>query len=233
MPDKPPSLPLASLFLCTLAAAFLLLPSAATAQPPTCDRGTVADYIGTSCSQLQAVFHWTSYTCTSTPARICDSLGRNGSKLHMLLDPNGPRTLLVGNTSLWNVKAGESVGVVIRGTIYGAVSNGNWPHFQGQRGQTGDGTENNITTVDCGANCRSLNGVSEVPCSATSPPANCEDTRTVGPYLRAIAEFPPATSANPYPMTVEVKLDGGTSGTATLYSVGIHVSDMPPRVRVH
>ena len=228
---EPRSLRLANLFLWALAAALPLLASAALAQPPTCGRGTVADYIGTSCSQLQAVFHWTSYSCTSTPASICRSLGPNGAKLHMLLDPNGPRTLLVGNTSLWNVKAGENVDVVIRGTVYGAVSNGNWPHFQGRRGQTGDGTENNITTVECGANCSSLNGVSEVPCSAGSPAANCEDTRTVGPYLRAIAEFAPATAANPYPLTVEVKLDGGTSGTATLYSVGLHVSDLPPRVR--
>ena len=231
MRDKLRSLPLAKQFLWALATALPLLASAAMAQAPTCGRGTVASYLGTSCSQLQTVFRWSSYSCTSTPASICRALGPNGSKLHMLLDPNGPRTLLVGNTSLWNVKAGESVDVVIRGSVYGAVSNGNWPHFQGLRGQTGDGSENNITTVDCGANCLSLNGVSEVPCSATSPPANCQDARTVGPYFRAIATFTPATSANPYPLTLEIKLDGGTTGTATLYSVGIHVSDLPPRGR--
>ena len=31
--------------------------------------------------------------------------------------------------------------------------------------------------------------------------------------------------ANPYAMTIEVKLNGGTNGTATIYSVGLHVGN--------
>jgi hypothetical protein len=195
-----------------------------------CVNGTVASYIGTSCSQGATVYNWSSYTCTSTPSSICDALGTNGSNLAMHLDPKGPYTLLIGQTELWNVTAGQSVDVVISGTVSGAASNANWPHFNhgdvSAGGQTGDGTEENITTVNCAtaANCLdSNNGVSDIPCSATSPPANCTEQATIAPYSVYKASFRAAPSTAPYGLTIEIKLNGGTSGTATLYSVGTHL----------
>lgn len=191
---------------------------------PACVNGTVAGYLGTSCSQPAGqVYHWSSYACTSTPASICTNLGSNGANLQMEMDPNGNNTILVGRTSLWNVTAGQSVDVVIGGTIYGGNSNQNWPHFNGLNGQTGDGTEENITTVGCGGNCLDArNGVSDILCSAGGPAANCTNQSTIAPYSAYYAHFNPATSANPYPLTIEIKLNGN-SGTATLFSVGTHL----------
>src|SRR5437764_4032865 len=74
-----------------------------------CKDGTVASYIGTSCSQSNTVFNWNSYTCTSTPKSICDGLGTKGANLKIRLDPSGPHTLLLGATRLWNVTAGQNV----------------------------------------------------------------------------------------------------------------------------
>lgn len=190
-----------------------------------CANGTVASYIGSSCSELgYVVYHWSSYSCNSTPSSICASLGVNGSNLQMDLDPNGPNTLLVGGTSFWNVTAGQSVDVVISGTVYGAAASGSWPHFNHLNGQSGDGTEENITTVGCAVteNCLDAkNGTSDILCSATGPPANCTDQPSIGPYYVYRATFNPATAANPYPLTIEIKLNGN-SGTATLYKVGTH-----------
>jgi hypothetical protein len=193
-----------------------------------CVSGTVASYLSASCSQGASVFHLQSYTCTSTPSSICTGLGTNGSNIQMALDPQGPYTLLVGKTSLWNVTAGQSVDVVISGTVYGALSNQNWPHFLHLQGQTGDGTEENKTTVDClltGGCTDSNDGVSDVLCSADSPPANCTDQSSIAPYSAYRATFKAAPSTSPYAMTVEIKLNGGSTGTATLYSVGLH---LPP-----
>lgn len=189
-----------------------------------CADGTVASYLGTSCSQGQAVFKWLSYSCTSTPSSLCDGLGTNGSNLKMRID--GPHTILVGGTTLWNVNAGQNVRVVINGSVYGARTNLNWPHFD-TRGQTGDGTEDNKTTVDCAgsANCIDLDGISDVPCSASGPAAYCTDQSVIAPYQVETARFNAATSDNPYALTIEIVLNGGSMGTATLHSVGIHVGE--------
>ena len=189
-----------------------------------CADGTVASYMGTTCSQLPAVMQWTSYTCTSTPSTLCTALGTNGSNVKMKMDPNGKHTILVVGQGLWNVTAGQSVDVVIYGTVYGAKANNNWPHFGTQLGQTGDGAEDNKTTVSCGANCIALQGVSDIPCSNTSPVAYCVDQLTIDAYLSQTAKFVAATASQPYQFTIEIKLDGGISGTATLQSVGIHLS---------
>jgi len=106
---------------------------------------------------------------------------------------------------------------------YGASTNNNWPHFGNLPGQTGDGTEDNKTTVLCGTDCVALNGVSDIPCNQNSPIAYCIDQNTIDPYLTELAKFHPATSDHPYPFTVEIKLNGGITGTATLQSVGIHL----------
>jgi hypothetical protein len=204
------------------------------ATPPVnvapCAKGTVASYlVEGSCSQGVTVYHWLSYSCTSTPASICAGLGTNGSRVQIAMDPKGPYTLLVGDTSLWNVAAGQSVDVVIQGTVYGATGNGSWPHFSlpnkqtGPPGQTGDGTEENITTVACGSHCTDTNhGVSDILCSATSPPANCTEQQTIDPYMHYEAAFAAAPSSSPYGLTIEVKLNGN-HGTAALYSVGTHL----------
>jgi hypothetical protein len=191
--------------------------------PQECVSSTVAKYIGTSCALGATVYNWQSYSCTSTPSSICDSLGANGANLAMARDPQGPYTLLVGETNLWNVSAGQTVDVVISGTLYGATRNNNWPHFNGLKGQTGDGTEDNTTTVNCassGACTNSLNGVSDDPCDVNHPD-NCVDLPMIPSAIDA--SFTAATSSNPYTLTVEIKLNGGTSGTATLYSVGLHL----------
>ena len=194
-----------------------------------CAEGTVASYLGTSCSQGAAVTRWLSYSCTSTPASICEALGTNGSNVIIKMDPEGPYTIFVGCTTLWNVTAGQKVDVLIGGTVYGARQHENWPHFKdGPDGQTGDGTETNITTVYCGDKCLDANkGVSEVPCSSTSPVANCRQQHKWGPYASHRANFKPATSDNPYLFTVEIKLDGGKTGTAALHQVGLHLSPKP------
>ena len=193
-----------------------------------CVDGTVASYLGTSCSQGATVYHWTSYTCTSNPSSICGSLGPNGSNIAMAMDPNGPYTILVGKTFLWNVSAGQSVDVVINGTVYGAVSNQNWPHFRGVTGCVGGGTEENITTVSCSASgsCLDANqGVSDILCSETSPPANGTDQSSIAAYAPYRATFNPASSSSPYALTIEIKLNGN-QGAAALFSVGTHL--IPP-----
>ena len=189
-----------------------------------CKDGTVASYIGTSCSQLPAVMTWTSYTCTSKPTSICTALGPKGSNISMRLDPNGKHTLLVVGNGLWNVTAGQNVDVVIQGTVYGATTNNNWPHFGNLMGQTGDGTEDNKTTVSCGSNCTALQGVSDIPCSSSSPVTYCVDQKKINAYISQTAKFKAAGSGQPYNFTIEIKLNGGISGTATLQSVGIHLS---------
>jgi hypothetical protein len=193
---------------------------------PACVSGTVSSYLGTSCSQGATVYHWLSYSCTSTPSSICDSLGAHGSNVGMNMDPNGPHTILVGDTSAWNVSAGENVDVVITGTVYGAVSNQNWPHFRNIPGCTGDGTEENITTVECSAsgNCTNgNNGVSDILCSPTSPPANGTDQSSITAYAAYRATFNAVPSTSPYPLTIEIKLNGGSQGTASLFSTGTHL----------
>jgi len=189
-----------------------------------CAHGTVASYLGTTCAQPPAYMYWKSYTCTSVPSSICNALGPNGSNIHMSMDPNGHHTILIGSKKLWNVTAGQSVKVVISGTVYGATTNNNWPHFGDLPGQTGDGTENNKTTVFCGSNCVALNGVSEIPCTSTSPVANCVDQKKIDAYLWATAKFHAAPVEHPYDFTIEITLNGGITGTATLQLLGIHFS---------
>jgi|SRR5277367_259555 len=198
--------------------------------PSVCGTGTVASYIGTSCSQPPTVFHWISYSCTSTPSSICERLGANGSEIHVRLDPNGPNTLLVGGTHLWDVTAGQRVDIVIRGSVYNANVNLTWPHFwPGQRAETGDGSEENITTVDCGNKCVSGDGVNSYRCASGSPDMNCAEQPKIAAYISAgPARFRVTGADEPYPFTVEIKLDGGTSGTATLRSLGLHICDFRP-----
>lgn len=196
---------------------------------PACVTGTVSSYLGTSCSEGASVYHWDSYTCTSNPSSICDALGPNGSNVSMALDPQGPFTILIGKTSAWDVTAGQNVDVKITGSVYGADSNQNWPHFRGIPGCTGDGIEDNKTTVACSAtgNCLdSNNGVSEVLCSLTSPLANGVDESSIAAYGAYRATFNPAPSSSPYPLTIEITLNGGTNGSAALFSVGTHL--IPP-----
>ena len=220
-------------FACLFCFAFLMftggtVPAHAQDSGNICEVGTVASYIGTTCALPPAVYRWISYSCTSTPQSICDRLGRNGSELHMRRDPNGPNTLLLGGTDRWNVKAGESIEVIIRGSVYGATGNLTWPHFHSQRAATGDGWEENITRVDCGANCVAGEGVSAFRCEAGSPEENCTEQHKIGPYRKGRAEFREASSASPYPFSIEIRLNGGTNGTASLRSLGLHLSAFGP-----
>lgn len=212
--------------------------------PTTCQDGTVASYLGTSCSQGLTVYHWLSYSCTSTPSSICKGLGTNGANVRMDSDPNGPYTIMVGETKLWDVTAGQSVDVIIRGTVYGALRNNNWSHYRGlirtqadivddvplpgPPGQTGDGMVETITTVDCkpSGNCtNSLNGVSDILCDAAHY-ANCVNTKGI-PY-KYDASVNVNTAAHPYPLTIEIKLSGGTHGTAHMFWLGTHLNPNPP-----
>ena len=191
---------------------------------PVCEPGTVASYMGHTCALPPAVYHWVSYECTSTPSKICDRLGEHGLEIHMRRDPNGPNTLLVGGTDKWNVKAGESIHVIIRGTVYGATGNLTWPHFHSERAATGDGYSENITKVDCGDNCTQGDGSSNFRCDSSAPEENCMEQRRIAPYQHAISRFRAATADNPYPFRIEVKMSGGTNGTASLRSLGLHIS---------
>lgn len=191
-----------------------------------CADGTVASYLNTSCSQQSTVYIWQSYSCVSSPTSICDGLGTNGASINMKMDPNGPYTILVGDTSLWNVAAGQSVQVMIGGLVYGASANQNWPHFNQLAGQSGDGTEENKTTVACGNGCSDdMQGVSDVLCDASvSLLAPCTDQDSISAYPPT--RFVAATASNPYKLTIEVTLNGGTHGTATLHSVGTHIGNL-------
>ncbi len=204
----------------------------------------MASYLGTSCSQGLTVYHWLSYSCTSDPASICEKLGVNGANLRMDEDPNGPYTIILGQTHAWtDVTAGQSVDVVIKGTVYGAMRNTNWPHYRGlirtegeiiddvplpgPPGQTGDGMVDTITTVGCAASgdcTNSLNGVSDDLCDAAHY-SNCIDTKHIPPYD---ASFKVNDSAHPYSLTVEIKLNGGTHGTARIFWLGTHMNPYPP-----
>jgi hypothetical protein len=201
--------------------------------PAACANDTFANYLALgSCSQTgprgSTVYVWTSYTCTSTPSSICAALGANGANVEMKQDPKGPYTLLVGDTSAWNVGPGQSVHVELHGSVYGATANQNWPHFElpdksRENGQAGDGTEENVTTVECGAGCLTNNGISDILCSSNGPAENCSDQQTIAPYAAYAAKFAAAIATNPYPLTIEVKLNGNTTGTAALFSVGTHL----------
>jgi hypothetical protein len=191
----------------------------------TCEVGTMASYLGHTCALPPAVYHWTSYSCTSTPENLCDRLGRNGEEIHMRRDPNGPNTILLGGTDRWNVKAGQSINIMIRGTVWGASGNLTWPHFHEGRAATGDGFEENITRVECGENCISGNGESRFRCDAGAPEENCVEQHRIGPYhQQSRSEFRAADPDHPYPFSIEIKLNGGTNGTASLRSLGLHIS---------
>jgi hypothetical protein len=210
----------------------LALPVYGAASVPTCAKGTIASYLGTSCLQVTTVYHWNSYSCTSNPPSICAKLETNGSNVNIMMDPNGANTLLWQARGLWNVSAGQSVDIVIRGTVYGASANGNWPHYKsangsgvGWVGQTGDGSVETITTVACGDHCKGgKHGESDVLCSATGPKEYCNETDRMIPYFPEGALFAPAPADDPYPLTIEIKLNGGKSGTASLWSLGTHLA---------
>lgn len=206
------------------------------APPPltACADGTVATYLGTSCSEGNTVYSWSGYSCTSIPSGLCQALGTNGSNIQVKLDPNGPYTLLWGATHAWDVAAGQSVDVMVTGTVYGAFDNQNWPHYRSSSGaaiagQTGDGSVETITTVGCAvvsACTNSLNGVSDVLCDEGGPVANCNEQSSITPFNAYRATFNPAPSTSPYSLTVEIKLNGGTSGSANLWNLGTHL--IPP-----
>lgn len=216
---------LVGLFTFAMTMIFVPGPGGRAAAASDCENGTVASYLGTTCTLEPATYRWTSYSCTSTPSSICARLGNNGSEINIRRDPRGPRTLLVGGTDRWNVTAGQSVDIVIRGEVSGATGNLTWPHFRGRRGQTGDGSEENITTVYCGENCISGAGVSRILCTAGSPEENCNQQEKIAPYMKAAAKFRVASADHPYPFSIEVKMNGGTSGTASLHSLGLHIAD--------
>ena len=182
------------------------------------------------------MYTWSSYSCTSTPSTICDALGTNGANIQVHLDPNGPYTLLWGATGAWDVTAGQNVDVVINGTVYGADDNQNWPHYRSSTGatiagQSGDGSVETKTTVGCGAASactNDLNGVSDVLCSDSSPVANCDEQSSITPFNAYRATFDPAPSTSPYTLTIEIKLNGGASGSGDLYNLGTHL--IPPGV---
>jgi len=214
-----------AIVLCGCGGGGASIPSAAQQESiSACADGSVASYLGTTCSQHPAIMHWNSYTCTSVPSSVCTALGTNGANIRMKMDPNGHHTILVTSSGLWNVTAGQKVDVVIAGSVYGATTNNNWPHFGTSPGQTGDGTEDNKTSVSCSTNCVALQGVSDIPCTNTSPVEYCIDQIVIDPYLSQAAKFHPATADQPYNFTIEIKLDGGITGTATLQSLGVHLS---------
>jgi hypothetical protein len=42
--------------------------------------------------------------------------------------------------------------------------------------------------------------------------------------MHNVSRFRPASADSPYPFTIEVKMSGGTNGTASLRSLGLHIS---------
>jgi hypothetical protein len=201
-----------------------------------CPQDTVANYISTIqvCEQWPAVEIFTSYTCTSVPSSICTNLGVNGSSINMLLDPNGGHTFLIqatgaGAAKLWNVTAGQNVHITIGGKLWGATKNDTWPHFDaanGLTGQTGDGTEENRVTVYCGVNCLpdGRSGASDILCdTAHSAGIECVDQGTDVYIIPYGAQFTAAPANAPYVFTIELIMNGGTTGTATIKSMGTHL----------
>lgn len=203
---------------------------------PDCGEGTVASYIGTACKQSPAVMQWNSFACTSTPSSICTAMGVNGANLNMHMDPAGNgHTILVAGNGLWDVTAGQTAHVTISGTIYGATQNDTWPHWENNQaippittkpGQTGDGTEENKVTVNCAStsNCTNANGgISDIPCTSVTDIRSCNQQQTIGYYLQFGATFNAAPANAPYNFTIEIIMNGGTTGTASLKNAGVHL----------
>lgn len=201
-----------------------------------CPQDTIANYISSiqMCEQPPAVDIFTGYSCTSTPSSICTNLGVNGSSINMILDPNGGHTFLfqatgAGAAKLWNVTAGQSVHITVTGKIWGATKNDTWPHFDaaaGLSGQTGDATEENKVTVVCGASCAGdgRNGISDILCNAAvTGGIECVDQGTDVYITPFGAQFTAAPANAPYDFTIELIMNGGTTGTATIKSMGIHL----------
>lgn len=193
-----------------------------------CPVGTVASYISTikMCEQPPAVMVFTGYSCTSTPSSICTNLGVNGANINMLLDPNGGHTLLFAAVGeAWDVTAGQTVHVTVTGKLWGSTKNSTYPHWT-IAGQTNDGTEENKVTVACGAFCSGdgRNGISDIVCDAAHTAGiECNEQGTdvyIAPYG---AQYTVAPANAPYTFTIELIMNGNT-GTATLKSMGIHLS---------
>jgi hypothetical protein len=177
-----------------------------------CANAALGDFVAAGpCSQGPITYGWTGIACKSTPSTLCSGM-TGATPVQVKLDPQGAYTLLIGYFSAapypWAVGKGQTVDLMISGTVTGSTKNANWPHDQLI---TGDGRVDEITTVLCGANCIKANGISHTFCDSTSC-VNANDLNG-GTYNNGTYDF-----------TIEFKLSGGTAGTATLKSLGTHLA---------
>ena len=160
------------------------------------------------------------------------------------------------DTQLKVTHPGDNIDITVNGAVgitcavggcpapgNGTHNNWSWPHFHSNKfpGQTGFGTENNSTFVDCGSNCVSdqndppinLMGLSALPCNASdnpgppnAPSIYCTDYTTFGTYTpRFNATFIGSSQTSPYDLQLRfsVKVPANQLGSAFLYSVGTHI----------
>ncbi|HEY6273838.1 MAG TPA: hypothetical protein VIX19_17805 [Terriglobales bacterium] len=210
-------------------------------------------------------YTWSSYQCSSTPTGLCPAAsaitvsqtassceaddGYNNSEVWTILWVQSPTQLYV-NTENTNIAitVNGTVGITCASTGCPAPGNGthsnwNWPHFHCDEysGQTGYGTEDNSTFVDCGSNCVSdendppinLWGLSALPYNASdnpgppnSPSIYCTDYGNSDIYTPMFnATFTGSSPTSPYDLTVKfgVKVPASQSGSAFVYSVGTHI----------
>jgi hypothetical protein len=176
------------------------------AQAPPCHAGTVASYAGTSCTTGGVVYTFPEddYSFSGSGIEPIPA-----SAVRILMDPNGPRTLLFASPK-WSLnKPHQSFSIDIKFQVTGATITGGWQH---NAEVTGDGKVSESTTVE------------------GNPRAVSYSFRTAsdGVDRAPAARFPDGTQD----AVVNISASTGENGSAYLRSYGTHFGrpeDMRPR----
>jgi hypothetical protein len=166
------------------------------AQAPPCRAGTVASYAGTSCTTGGVVYTFPEddYSFSGSGIEPIPA-----SAVRILMDPNGPRTLLFASPK-WSLhKPHQSFSIDIKFQVTGATITGGWQH---NAEVTGDGKVSESTTVE------------------GNPRAVSYSFRTAsdGVDRAPAARFPDGTQD----AVVNISASTGEDGSAYLRSYGTH-----------
>ena len=166
------------------------------AEVPPCHAGTVASYAGTSCTTGGVVYTFPQDDYTFAGSGV-DPIP--ASAVRILMDPQGPRTLLIGSPRWFLNKPHQSFSINIKFQVTGATITGGWQH---NAEVTGDGKVSESTTVD------------------GNPKAVSYSFRTAsdGVDRAPAAHFPDGTQN----VVVNISASTGDNGTAYLRTYGTH-----------